>query len=190
MLNRVPHGQINFDPQDLITLFNSCFFDSFNTVLVRGEDEPIYLPANMDSPNHQIVFAHGYFSSGLHEIAHWLVAGPQRRLQEDYGYWYQPDGRNASQQAEFEKVEVAPQAMEWMLSKACGKPFRLSLDNLSGEPTDSKAFAINVLSKVHANISRGLNPRAKLFLNKLCEFYGTPTELMSEDFQLQEIYRD
>ncbi|GAM69307.1 transporting ATPase [Vibrio sp. JCM 19236] len=26
----------------------------------------------------------------MHEIAHWCVAGPKRRLLEDFGYWYEP----------------------------------------------------------------------------------------------------
>ncbi|WP_459782603.1 elongation factor P hydroxylase, partial [Photobacterium sp. R1] len=92
------------DYNDLITLFNRTFLTRFNTELVLGGDEPIYLPADTEHPHHRIVFARGYFASALHEIAHWCIAGPERRLKEDYGYWYLPDGRDTEQQAVFEQV--------------------------------------------------------------------------------------
>jgi elongation factor P hydroxylase len=86
--------------QDLIHLFNQTFAESENTHLVKGQSEPIYLPANDQVNYHRIIFAHGFFASALHEIAHWCVAGQARRLLEDYGYWYCPDGRNMQQQTE------------------------------------------------------------------------------------------
>lgn len=46
--------------QQLIDLFDSCFAADFNTRLVKGDDEPIYLPADDDTPYHRIVFAHGF----------------------------------------------------------------------------------------------------------------------------------
>ena len=98
--------------QDLITLFNACFNQSHNTRLVKGGDEPIYTPANDDCEYHQIIFARGYYASAFHEISHWCQAGEARRLLEDYGYWYKPDGRNEQEQKEFEQVEVIPQAIE------------------------------------------------------------------------------
>ena len=76
------------DVEPLIALFDQTFITQFNTRLVRGGDEPVYLPANATVAYHQVVFAHGYFSSALHEIAHWCIAGERRRLLEDYGYWY------------------------------------------------------------------------------------------------------
>ncbi len=178
-----------YDTQDLILLFERCFAKTHQTKLIKGVDEPIYLPANANQPFHHVVFAHGFFASALHEIAHWLVAGSERRLLEDYGYWYAPDGRNAAQQAEFEQVEVAPQAMEWILSKACGRSFRLSLDNLNGEPTDSYHFAKSVHAQIAKYIERGLNDRASQFRDSLCKFYGTSRLLTLGDFHFEEIYR-
>ena len=35
--------------QQLIDIFDSCFADDFNTRLIKGDDEPIYLPADADS---------------------------------------------------------------------------------------------------------------------------------------------
>ncbi len=53
---------------NLIELFNGLFRDSLNTVLVKGTDEPVYLPADSEHPNHRIIFAHGFYASALHEI--------------------------------------------------------------------------------------------------------------------------
>ena len=123
-----------YKSEDIIALFNQTFFDAYNTKLVRGEDEPIYLPATDSVPYHQIVFAHGFYASAMHEIAHWCVAGPKRRLLEDFGYWYEPDGRTELVQAEFEKVEIRPQSYEWILSvSVSGVPFSVSCDNLNGD---------------------------------------------------------
>ncbi len=177
-----------FDSQHLVEIFNQNFAASFHTELVAGGNEPLYSPAQ-GQQKARIVFAHDYFSSALHEISHWLIAGAERRQLEDYGYWYAPDGRDASQQAAFEKVEVAPQALEWILTKACGKPFRLSLDNLSGECGDSKAFAEAVLQRVGGLAEQGLPERAALMRQALVNFYHTPATLSAADFCLEEIYR-
>ena len=128
------------DSRDLIRLFETCFAASYNTRLVGGAPEPIYLPADAEEPMHRILFTHDYFRSALHEIAHWCVAGAARREQVDFGYWYAPDGRSAEQQSAFEQVEVKPQALEWLFCEAAGHRFRVSLDNLSGEATDPTPF--------------------------------------------------
>ena len=125
---------------ELERLFRATFFDSHHTVLVGGASEPVYLPGHP----HQICYSHDYFRSALHEIAHWCVAGAARRQQEDYGYWYAPDGRSADQQAEFARVEVYPQALEALFCAACGHDFRVSLDNLNGDGGDEVAFALKV----------------------------------------------
>ena len=106
------------DINDLIAIFNQCFEQEYNTKLVKGGDEPLYVPANDTCPYNAIYFARGFYSSGLHEIAHWLVAGKERRKLEDFGYWYEPDGRTEEQQRLFEQVEVKPQALEWILATA------------------------------------------------------------------------
>ena len=98
--------------QQLIDIFNGCFADEFNTRLIKGDDEPIYLPADAELPYHRIVFAHGFYASALHEISHWCIAGKARRELVDFGYWYCPDGRDAKTQCQFEDVEVKPQAFD------------------------------------------------------------------------------
>jgi elongation factor P hydroxylase len=162
------------DAQDLIHIFNDCFKESLNTILEGNGQEPIYLPASSDNSHHRIVFTQDYFSSALHEIAHWCVAGESRRQKVDYGYWYLPDGRNAQQQAAFESVEVKPQALEYAFSLACNIPFRVSVDNLSGEETCSKGFEKAVREQLRRLIMNGFNQRTRDFLNALHAFYQTP----------------
>lgn len=158
---------------DLIRIFNQCFEQSHNTVLLLGGDEPIYYPANAEHPQHRIIFARGFYASALHEIAHWCVAGEARRLLEDYGYWYHPDGRSAEVQAEFEKVEIRPQAFEWILSASCNFPFRVSCDNLNGDiEPDRAAFTEQVRQQALSLLSQGLPPRLGYLSATLCAFYG------------------
>ncbi|MBA3537932.1 MAG: elongation factor P hydroxylase [Tatlockia sp.] len=168
--------------QDLINLFNNCFSLKYNTRLVKGDNEPLYLPAADDRPYHQLFFAHGFFSSALHECSHWLIAGEERRKLVDFGYWYEPDGRSIEQQKLFQQVEVKPQALEWIFSVAAKHSFRVSIDNLEGKETESKSFKDAVYQQVLSLCQQGLSPRAELFHQTLCRFYGNADELKIEDF--------
>lgn len=157
---------------DLINIFNDTFLDRFNTELVLGGDEPLYLPADENNSHHRIIFARGFFASAMHEIAHWCVAGSQRRLLEDYGYWYEPDGRTDAVQAEFEKVEIKPQAVEWILSVSCGFRFQVSCDNLSGDcEPDRVGFTLKVRKQVLQYLAQGMPERAKILSDRLCAYY-------------------
>ena len=173
--------------QDLITLFNECFADVYNTRLVKGEDEPVYLPADKERDYNAIYFAHGYYSSALHEISHWLIAGDERRKLEDFGYWYVPDGRTAEQQKVFEQVEVKPQAIEWILSVAAGYRFHISADNLNGEATDASEFKQAVFAQVKAYGLQGLPERAEQLRKKLSGFYRTSDCIDVECFDFSSI---
>lgn len=170
------------DYADLISIFNSCFQAQYNTILVKGEEEPIYLPANDTHPVNRVIFAHGFFSSALHECAHWLIAGEERRTQIDFGYWYAPDGRTPEEQKKFQVVEVKPQALEWILSQASNHPFRVSLDNLLGEESDTLLFKEAVYQQVEHYCTKGLSRRAAQFRNALCAFYNTPRPLNIDSF--------
>ncbi|MBA4501186.1 elongation factor P hydroxylase [Marinobacterium marinum] len=172
------------DYQDLIELFNRLFLPLYNTELVAGDDEPIYLPADAEHVHHRIIFAHGFYASALHEISHWCVAGPERRRLEDFGYWYKPDGRTAAEQAEFERVEERPQAYEWILNQAAGRRFHFSADNLSAGLGASEAFKRNVLTRVHRLLAEGLPPRVQMLVDALREYYGTEI-LHPEQFSLE-----
>lgn len=158
--------------QELIDIFNQLFQVSLNTVLVKGDDEPIYLPADHENPYHRVIFAHGFYASALHEIAHWCVAGPKRRELVDFGYWYKPDGRTANEQAEFERVEIRPQAFEWLMSQAAGHQFHFSADNLSSDIGASDGFQKEVLHTVHSLLDHGLPERVGLLIDALCKQSG------------------
>ena len=179
---------MSFSHHQIIELFNQTFYQSYNTKLVAGDHEPLYQPANEDHDFHQIIFAHQYFSSALHEIAHWLVAGEERRLKIDYGYWYEPDGRDQLKQAEFEKVEVAPQAIEWVLAVSCGFKFDVSSDNLSGIVINRLAFKKKVYTQVLNLLENGFSDRTEALL-KACRDYYQTSELTFEDFEYQGMYQ-
>jgi len=172
--------------QDLIDLFEQTFFKTFNTRLVKGDDEPIYLPVSENCAYHQIVFAHGYFSSGLHEVAHWCLAGEARRQLEDFGYWYLPDGRTREQQQAFEKVEIKPQAIEWAFCVAANKKFNVSADNLNGVGSDTVAFKLKVYQQVNVYLSKGFPARAQAFIKALANFYQVPMPLSISQFELDK----
>lgn len=188
-MGNISNGQIeacfnkmNHDYNHLINIFNQEFIESHNTQLCLGGDEPIYLPADSEHTRHRIIFARGFFASALHEVAHWCIAGSERRLLEDYGYWYQPDGRDQQMQAEFEKVEIVPQAVEWLLSASCGFPFQVSSDNLHGAEPDRALFIRKVHKQVLIYLQQGLPPRANTYATLLRTFYAQPP-LTATNFQ-------
>ncbi|MCL4159214.1 UNVERIFIED_CONTAM: hypothetical protein GTU68_012974, partial [Idotea baltica] len=86
-------------------VFNDTFSERYNTHLVGGFDEPFY-KAHQGDGAALVCYRDDYASSALHEVAHWCIAGSERRKQDDFGYWYNPDGRNVEQQRNFEEVEV------------------------------------------------------------------------------------
>ncbi len=172
------------DHLTLCAIFAELFRDGEMTVLQGGGEEPVYLPADGASPCHRIVFRHDYPSSALHEVAHWCIAGPARRRLSDYGYWYSPDGRSPARQAEFEVVEVKPQALEWIFSRAIGLPFRPSIDNLDGSPADAAGFARAIQREVHRRCREGLPHRATRFHAALVARSGLSPVLSPDMFNL------
>jgi len=159
--------------QRLIEVFKRCFSEDYNTILVAGDDEPYYQPAMQESELNQVVFAHGFFASALHETAHWCIAGEARRKQFDYGYWYEPDGRDAAQQKSFEQVERKPQALEWLFSLCCGFGFQVSVDNLNGVEVDRAAFTKSVAEQLKQQLEAdSLPPRAVKFAKALCREFN------------------
>lgn len=143
----------------LLTKLNPVLLSRWNTLLLGGFSEPLYLPSSGTAPA-EIRFTRGYARSALHELAHWCIAGEERRKQVDYGYWYCPDGRGPAEQAEFYRVEVKPQALEMAFSRACGVAFEVSCDNLSGEPGDVRRFTEAVTAQHKAYESEGYPSRA------------------------------
>ena len=177
---------IDHQVSDLIAIFDGLFGKAFNTRLIKGESEPLYQPAGDEASFHQVIFAHGFYASAMHEISHWCVAGTERRKLLDYGYWYVPDGRDAAQQQAFEQVEAKPQALEWILCKAAGFKFNISVDNLNGVEVDREPFAKAVCVEVGNWLQRGLPDRAAQLVAGLQQFYQTPA-LAIEQFQLSDL---
>ena len=180
----------SFQASRLEQVFNDCFVASLSTRLCGGAAEPLYQPACGDQGMHVLHFREDYFASALHEIAHWCIAGPQRRLQVDFGYWYAPDGRNNAQQCAFEAVEYKPQALEWFFCKACDYRFRLSMDNLdeaNGGLPDTSAFQQRVLSQAQRWQQDGLPDRAALFYAALCREFGSGEAVSELRFERSEL---
>lgn len=178
--------------EQLIELFYDTFFEQFNIRLVGGAEEPLYLPAGSRAGgdvcgHHRLYFRLDYVSSAFHEIAHWCIAGPERRLQVDFGYWYQPDGRTAGQQRFFERAEIKPQALEWHFSVAAGHRFHLSADNLNGEAGVSGAFARAVCRQARKFCTQSLPPRARRLIDVLQSFYGTGDTLQPSHYSLRNL---
>ncbi|MHA7879201.1 MAG: elongation factor P hydroxylase [Saccharospirillum sp.] len=173
-MKTLPESQWEPGVAVLLQGLNPWLLEQWNTRLIAGAGEPLYLPAARAGQAHRIVFAHGYFSSALHELAHWSLAGERRRQLEDFGYWYCPDGRTTEQQAEFERVEVKPQALEWWFSLACGREFRVSLDNLSGDKTDSRPFRRAVQAQAQQWVKQGLPDRPNALVRHLAKVFGQP----------------
>ncbi|TDP39087.1 hypothetical protein DEU29_104199 [Idiomarina aquatica] len=170
--------------QQLIDVFNQCFKNTENTILVAGEDEPYYCPAGQQHAHHRVVFAHGFYASALHEISHWCIAGRVRRQIFDYGYWYEPDGRDERQQQAFEQVERKPQALEWLFSLCAGTNFQVSVDNLSGIEVDRAAFTAAVKDQLLRFYRTKIPTRAEVFAKALCHYYNRPWPTLDKVEQL------
>jgi elongation factor P hydroxylase len=154
--------------QDLEQVFSERFFVDYHTVLVGGGVEPLYLPSD-DASNrpHRVICREDFFASALHEVAHWCLAGLERRTREDYGYWYSPDGRDRQGQEAFEAVEARPQTLEWIFSDACDFSFHLSADNLTVGFESSERFEAEVEAQKNRLLDRGLSARAALYRRSL-----------------------
>jgi elongation factor P hydroxylase len=145
---------------DWISFLNKTVLSAYHTRLVGGFAEPFYrAPADGDMA--EIRFTHDYERSALHELAHWCVAGEARRRQDDYGYWYIPDGRDNAQQQAFYRVEVIPQAIEKHFCAALGIPFAVSVDNLGNGAVDGiETFRHAVEARYAHYACHGLPARA------------------------------
>ena len=155
--------EINLDL--LIRLFNETFKESHFTELEGGAIEPYYQPG---TPN-RVVFRSDYIRSALHEVAHWSLAGANRRTVADYGYWYTPSERGPASQRAFFLVEARPQAIEWLFCDAWQLSFFPSLDNFSPElkGSDLSRFKKRIVIWRHRYMQQGLPKRAALFLSVL-----------------------
>lgn len=155
---------MDFESIDLERVFRDCFYADYQTLLVGGGNEPLYVPSAKPSETpHRIVYREDYLASAFHEVAHWCLAGADRRRLEDYGYWYAPDGRDTQEQAAFERAEARPQALEWIFTETCGLEFNLSADNLAGGVGPSASFVEAVTRAKKRFLEDGLPDRAECY---------------------------
>lgn len=137
------------------------------TLLVGGAAEPVYLPARGARPA-TIRYTRDYARSALHELAHWCLATRRERELEDYGLWYLPPPRSPAEQARFYRAEVPVQALEMLLSRACGIDFRFSADNPGADDGPARqAFEARVLARYRWLCRHGPGRRAAAVLSAL-----------------------
>lgn len=117
-----------------------------------GHTEPFYRAPRDGFPG-CLQFRSDYPRSLLHELAHYCLAGDQRRAMDDFGYWYAPEGRSEAEQAAFEAAEVRPQALEWLFCDCLGLPFSPSRDDFSGRPDHGVFVAQIQAAKEHLKAS-------------------------------------
>ena len=163
--------------EQICETFNGCFART-HTKLVGGASEPLYEPGEREA---RLYFREDYASSALHEIAHWCIAGADRRQQPDYGYWYR-EKRDIKQQRTFETVEVKPQALEWIFSVAAGVGFRVSRDNFDESTLDMNEFSAEVHAAVIALLD-GLPPRGERFIHALVAQTGNKQALKNGTYR-------
>jgi hypothetical protein len=146
---------------------NNRVLQRYATRLIGGFAEPFYQAARANSLA-EIQFTRDYERSALHELAHWCIAGKQRRLLDDYGYWYVPDGRTDAQQRLFYEVEIKPQALEKHFCSALALSFEVSADNLENcSPADRNEFSRRVREQYTIYLANGFPPRATEIYNYL-----------------------
>ncbi len=174
--------------QLIVDVFANLFAHSYGTELIGGAEEPLYMPSSEADQPHKLYFRENFIASALHEVAHWCIAGEGRLQQQDYGYWYQPDGRTLLEQSQFETVEVKPQALEWLFSIACGQKFRLSADNLtaSGDALGASAvFKSAVVNQARDWCQNAqLPPRAKTFIDGLVGAFSAHNPYQLDYYQI------
>lgn len=149
--------------------FNRTLGRQHRVRLLGGAREPLYLPGGQGFAT--IRYTQDYAASALHELAHWCIAGPRRRRAVDYGYWYVPPPRTPASQAAFGRVEVPVQALECRLSRVCGLPFRISVDDVDAPAGAAAGFA-EAVQLAAGTPEDGLSRRARALLVLLADFRG------------------
>ena len=138
---------------------NNAVLHHHGTRLIGGFPEPFYKAAERDS-RAEVQFTRDYERSALHELGHWCIAGKQRRLMNDYGYWYVPDGRSDEQQRLFYTVETKPQALEKHFCTALELSFEVSADNIGNySRADMDTFSDRVDEQYSNYLQEGFPPR-------------------------------
>ena len=152
-------------------IFNAEFLSSHHTLMCGGAAEPLYEPVCGPKPA-RIVFTHDYPASALHEAAHWCLAGPHRRTQRDYGYWYLPGPRDPQQREAFFAAEADVQAVEAVFARICGVRFVVSADDFAASSSELERFERVVAQRLIVRRA-ALPPRARRFRAALAAAFAT-----------------
>ena len=162
-------------------VFAASLGDDYHTELVGGASEPFYKPADGGAPA-QLYFREDFPASALHEVAHWCIAGIQRRRQEDFGYHYITGPRDARQQAAFFELELHTQSLESAFARALGLEFQPSADNLQAD-IDGFAAAIEAHTRaLEAWLVSPAGTRARRFIQALEQASGCLTQNQTHSF--------
>ena len=161
-------------------LFNSTFEKKYRVRLVGGATEPIYLPPT-NKKTGVIFFREDFVSSTLHEVAHWCLAGRDRRKMVDFGYEYISPPRDEIAQKIFLQAEARVQGLESLFSEVSGVCFSASLDNLDCDEVTAKkmpklVFEFETALETESQnwkLKIGRNPslRAAIFYDSLLEIH-------------------
>ena len=161
-------------------LFNSTFENKYRVRLIGGAAEPTYLPPT-NKKTGAICFREDFASSALHEVAHWCLAGRDRRKMVDFGYEYISPPRDEIAQKIFFQAETHVQGLERLFSEVSGVSFSASLDNLDCDEATTKKMSRLVLEFETAletesqnwKLKIGRNPslRASIFCDSLHEIH-------------------
>lgn len=169
-----------YSDDEWCAILKQLFETTFEVLIVGGADEPFYQAATNQSPA-IIYYKNNYPRSLLHEMAHYCLAGQQRRQLDDYGYWYAPCGRNADEQLAFERVEARPQALEKAFCQIISMPFCPSLDDFSGKGA-SPTF-LNNLQRHYQQMLTAPPPLAKKALQTLSQYVMLKHNKTASDYQ-------
>ena len=166
-------------------LFDSTFEKKYRVRLIGGAVEPIYLPPT-NKKTGAICFREDFVSSALHEVAHWCIAGRDRRKMVDFGYEYISPPRDEVAQIIFFQAETRVQGLERLFSEVLGVSFSVSLDNLDCDQVTAKKMPKLILEFETAletesqnwelKIGRDPSLRAAIFCDSLHELYTGPSD--------------
>jgi elongation factor P hydroxylase len=175
--------------QQISVIFHDKFAISHEVRLRGGGKEPLYLPASRENSHNLLIFKNNYVESALHEIAHWCIAGRERLKLEDWGYWYQPEGRSNEQQMRFMAVESRNQAVEWALCTAAGVRFRPSLDNPGWMDCEGRVqeFHNQIVSHLRGYLVHGLPERAGILYRAFQERRGLRHDFSAAMFSPEDL---
>lgn len=158
--------RLQMNHEHIAACFNACFEDPEMTTLIGGSAEPLYLPGD-GKELARLYYREDYAASALHEIAHWCIAGRDRRGREDFGYQYTPPPRTAQQQDKFFALECRTQALESIFAEAAGLQFRVSADNLNADVAEFAQVVRQMVPRVRHWMLESADSRARTFAQAL-----------------------